>query len=138
MNGVPTVIENENSIDTSYTGNFMLENQVPTTETKFSIAEESMQDLQEKNPTVRSLQSTHKVIFREEYPNPKHKVNTPYSQVPYHDSRHTTEKLTSPGPTPTIQVAQDKVLHYMAPPNQVKSSSRAGHKVTIICNWRNL
>ena len=67
------------------------------------------------SPTVRSLPPvspiTTREIYREEYPSPG--VHTPYSQVPYHDARHTT-----PSPA-NIKVSKDKVLHYMAPPNQV-------------------
>jgi len=118
VNGVPTVIDSDNSIDSSYTGNYILDDQIPTKASDFTLEAELPQTMTEKNPTVRSLPVTPKAIFREEYPNPNQAVNTPYSQVPYHDSRHTTEKLTSGGPTPSIQIAQDKVLHYMAPPNQ--------------------
>ena len=69
------------------------------------------------SPTVRSLPPvspiTTREIYREEYPGPGVPLHTPYSQVPYHDARHTT-----PSPA-NIKVSKDKVLHYMAPPNQV-------------------
>ena len=75
------------------------------------------------SPTVRSLPPvspiTTREIYREEYPGPG--VHTPYSQVPYHDARHTT-----PSPA-NIKVSKDKVLHYMAPPNQVTDQHRPAH-----------
>ena len=52
-------------------------------------------------------------LSREEYPSPPSlsqntgSLHAPYSQVPYHDAR-----VTTPGP-------RERVLHYMAPPNQV-------------------
>ena len=77
------------------------------------------------SPTVRSLPPvspiTTREIYREEYPGPGQAgVHTPYSQVPYHDARHTT-----PSPA-NIKVSKDKVLHYMAPPNQVTDQHRPG------------
>jgi len=117
VNGVPTVVDSEKTVD-PYAGNFILDSQPPTKQTQFSLEGDFPQELREKNPTIRSHPVTSEGIFREEYPNPHQKVQVkpPYSQVPYHDSRLTTPSITRP--TPSVQVAQDKVLHYMAPPNQ--------------------
>lgn len=55
------------------------------------------------------------IVSREEYPSPPSlshdtgSLHAPYSQVPYHDAR-----VTTPAP-------RERVLHYMAPPNQVTS-----------------
>ena len=77
----------------------------------------------DKQPVARSAPQHHsptsQPIFREEYPAPS---LTPYSQVPYHDARHTTPHSLHTTPR-AVQVSKEKVLHYMAPPNQVTNTA---------------
>ena len=63
-------------------------------------------------------------IYREEYPAPAPGpgLHPPYSQVPYHDARHTTPSSLQHAPQ-HAPPAKEKVLHYMAPPNQVTRTS---------------
>ena len=106
-----TIDSAENHIDQSFS--FQPEEGIQARPNVFTL-EEGV----EPGPTVRSLPPvlsspvpTHP-IFREEYPPPPPGIHTPYPQVPYHDARHTT-------PHSTLSVSKEKVLHYMAPPNQV-------------------
>ena len=70
-------------------------------------------------------------IYREEYPAPAPGpgLHPPYSQVPYHDARHTTPSSLQHAPQ-HAPPAKEKVLHYMAPPNQVTRTSPATHHLT--------
>ena len=69
------------------------------------------------SPAARSVSP--ESIYREEFPVPgpagRPAPGPPYPQVPYHDAR-----LSTPGP----QQAGGQVLHYVAPPNQVKPAVR--------------
>ena len=108
----------ENHIDQSFS--FQPEEGIQARPSQFTL-EEGV-DTVSPGPTVRSLPPvlgtpvpTH-AIYREEYPPPPPPgppgLHTPYPQVPYHDARHTT-------PHSPLSVSKEKVLHYMAPPNQV-------------------